>query len=378
MKMIIAINNRKLADRLILGYSSKYNIYLIDSKELILRMLEKNEDYILIVRYDLKGDIDFLDFVTNIKKITKNIRIIVLVKELNQELKEQLFSKEIFNIIEGKNFLFEELMDNIDNPKMIVYKNKSIEYKKSNLIFVVGQNCSGKTTLAQILSKKIARDKSKKVLVIDMDFISPCLDLYVTGIKNFSLVDYIKDIMELKIKKIESYETTDEKYKNLKYILNYKSIGIPNEKVIISMIDNVKDKYDYIIIDTSCMMINQMYKIANIFGGNIIFVIEPNIKGIRSFDILTNLIDRNILVETKLVINKYKGNKKMYEYIKRNIPLKIYGKIKNTFNIENYYERNKVDKIKCNLNEFLKSVGIIKYVKWKNRLIEKILNFEEE
>ena len=61
--------------------------------------------------------------------------------------------------------------------------------------------------------------KNKKVLVLDLDFIYPTIDLYL-GAKNYSLVDYIDDLKEGKIRNIENYETKDEKYNNLKYIVN--------------------------------------------------------------------------------------------------------------------------------------------------------------
>ena len=76
------------------------------------------------------------------------------------------------------------------------------------------------------------------------------MDTYLNMNKNYSLPDYINDVINNKLKNISNYESSDLRHNNLKYILNSKSIGIPNNDKLLKLIDSLKPFYDYIIIDT--------------------------------------------------------------------------------------------------------------------------------
>ncbi|MBO5477898.1 MAG: hypothetical protein J6A15_09125 [Clostridia bacterium] len=375
MKMIIAINNPVIEQKLIEKYKNIYEIIVLSSKEDVLDVVNLNEESLIITREDLGGKVDFLDYIITIKERNLKNKVVIIVKKLTKELKEKLFAKEIFNIIEGNSFLFEELIENIEVPKLVIYKSKDKISKKSKVIIITGTRCSGKTVLTKMLAESIAKNKDKKVLAIDLDFIYPSLDTYLQFSKNYSLVDFLKDLISSNIKKMENYESANLKYKNLKYILNNKSIGIPNDEILVAMINILKKHYDYIIVDTSTLMINKIYSISKLINCQIIYLLEESIKSLREYKLDVSYIDKKALEKTKFVLTNSKNNKEIIKEIEKILPSKVIVKIKKYYFIELIIRKNyKV----INLNRLLKAIGVIKFEKLKLKIIEKILNLEEE
>lgn len=373
MKMIVGISNELIERKLISSYSEKYSIFIVNTKDQIVKYLESKEEFLIVIREDLEGKITFLDLIENIKEVNPRNKVVVVIKNLTKEIKEKLFSKEVFNIIEGNSFLFEELIENIESPKMVIYKTKSIV--KNKIIFITGTRNSGKTVFTKMLSECIARNKNRRVLVLDLDFIYPSLDTYLSIDYNYSLVDFFKDLINHKLKKIESYECSNKKIKNIKYILNSKSIGIPNEDVLLEMFKILKEHYDYIIVDTSTLMINKIYNLSKIINCEIIYLIEESIKALREYVLDNSFIDKNYRINTKYIVNKSRGNKEILKEIRKVLLGEICLILPRYHFIEIIIKRN----IKVlRFNKLLKKIGIISFENIKIRIIEKILNLKEE
>ena len=174
---------------------------------------------------------------------------------------------------------------------------------------------------------------------------------------------------------MENYESANLKYKNLKYILNNKSIGIPNDEILVAMINILKKHYDYIIVDTSTLMINKIYSISKLINCQIIYLLEESIKSLREYKLDVSYIDKKALEKTKFVLTNSKNNKEIIKEIEKILPSKVIVKIKKYYFIELIIRKNyKV----INLNRLLKAIGVIKFEKLKLKIIEKILNLEEE
>lgn len=375
MKMIIAINNEVIEEKLICSYSKMYSILNLKTKEEIIQMISSQEEFLIITREDLKGNVELFDLIEEIRTKNNNNRLVIIVRRLTKELKEKLFSKEVFNIIEGNSFLFDELIENIETPKMVIYKSKEEIRCNSKVIIITGTRCCGKTVFAKFLSENIAKNKSKKILVLDLDFVYPALDTYLYVDKNNSLIDFLKDLINHNIKRIETYETNNIKYKNLKYILNSKSIGIPNEEILIEMLNVLKNFYDYIIVDTSTLMLNKIYSISKKLNCQIIYLLEENIKSLREYILDSKSVDKNLLINTKFVINKSQNNKDVIKKIEEILPVKASLVIPNYTFIGLIIKNNiRISKI----NKILKLIGIMRFENLKLKIIEKILNMKEE
>lgn len=374
MKLLVALNNNNIEQKIIEKYRLSYDIYILTSIEEVISKIDKESDFLIIIREDIKGNIDFIDFIDIVKKINDKVRIIVITKKLTDEKKEKLFSKEIFNIIEGNKFLFSELEESIENPKMVIYKAK--EKKKSNVLIVSGVKSSGKTFFCKILSELISKDKRKKILVLDLNVVHPAVDLYVKCKKNYSLKDLIKDFKNNTLREISCYESDDLKYSNLKYILNSTAIPFPDMDTVIGIIEYLKSIYDYIIIDTSSSIVNQMYSISEKLELNVVYIIEPTIKAIREYKVDTLYVSKESIEKTFFVINKYKRNSDIVKQVKKYI--NIYGRIGYSYFLQLYINKGIKIFFNMNINKLLKVVGITKFQKIKLKLMEKIFNIEEE
>lgn len=374
MRMILSLYNKNIEDKIKNKYYSKYEIIVANEHKYLLDYINEKQEEIIIIKKNTKNDIEFMDLISKMKNKNSKLRFIILVKELNQNLKELLLAKEIFNIIEGSEFLFDDLVELIENPKMIIYKERKSKNSKSKIICVTGSRGVGKTITSLAIGKLIAKNR-KHVLIIDLDLLNPTMDTYLNINKNYSLSDYINDVINSKLKTISNYETSDYEFKNLKYILNTRNMGIPNNETIIKIIDTLENFYDYIIVDTSTLMMNKIYNIAKNKNYNIVHVIEPGKKQLKNYKIDTVYIENSMLSKSIIICNKC-------DFINN---LKRCNKDYN-FNIDGYikyinffrYKNNVNIKFKGNLNKVLKDVGLIKFEKLKLKIINKILNLGDE
>lgn len=361
MLMIIAITDNDLKEQIVKKYSSTYDILEINSKDALMCIQKEYENSIVIISQDLLGKVNFETVIKYIKSINIETQIIPLVNKLENSLKELLFSKEIFNIIETNKATLEEIMECINNPKLVIYKSET-NVNKTNVIAITGAKNSGKTIVAILLSRKIAKEcKTKKVVLVDIDFLSPSIYLYLNGAKNYSMQDYIKDVQENKIKGRENYETIDNKLKNLKYILNSTPMNIPEDNIIERLIENLKQNYDYIILDTSYYYMNKLYKSRY----RIIHVILDNIKGIRDYMQDTMCFSNEQINKTCVLFNmKKRGNKRGKIVINGSVKISYLSTLFNIFNFKLYRE---------DFNKILKKIGIIRFEKLKRKIIIKLM-----
>lgn len=299
MRIVLAIKNSIIEEKLISKYYLEYEICVAHSVNTIDKLL--CDGCILILRDEIING-DFEHFVTRFKEKYNNIQIIVIVKYLTQNIKEFLFSKEVFNIIEGTSISFNCLVDMIKNPKMVIYKEIK-EDDRSNVIFVTGSFSTGKTTVSLLISKSIA--KYNRVLLIDMNYVHPTIDLYVKETRNYLIEELFKDIKEKKKININNYISEDLKLPNLKYILNKGGICIPSESEIVDVIENLKKQYDYILIDTSSFMLSKIYNISYKNNYNIIHIIEADDRGVKNYIEDVKYIDKEKIHSSNILLNKY-------------------------------------------------------------------------
>lgn len=375
MKMIIAINNKYLEKRIQDVYCKKYEIYILKTKEQVLSMICSKEAFIIITRDTIQGKIKFIDYLCNIKDKNSKNRVVVILKDITKEIKERLFSKEIFNIIIGDKISFNEILDNIDNPKMVIYKAKE---EKSNIIVVTGLRKSGKTMFCKILSEEIVKNTYKKVVVIDLNFIYPSLDIYVKSNKNYALISLIEDIKNHELKDIVNYQSDNKIYENLKYILNSKCIATLSTDIIIEILTYLKSFYDYVIVDTSTLMINNIYSILEYINVDIIFCMPIFHNTVREYITQTKFIDERLLRKTKFVASIFYGKNKILNMLESKIGISFYGVIKNSIFVDKYISTSNKIYVRYNIKRLLKSIGVIKFEKIKSKIINKLVNMEEE
>ena len=129
MKAITAIGNPIINNKL-----REYKEYEVIGKDIqyeegIFELLEqiKNVD-IIFLSNALPEEFDFKKLIDKILKLKDNIKLIVFLKEKNQNIENYLNSKDIFDIFYLNNI--EDFFDRIDNNSEINNVNDIEEFKK--------------------------------------------------------------------------------------------------------------------------------------------------------------------------------------------------------------------------------------------------------
>lgn len=311
-----------------------------------------------------EGIIEFLESDKDIDIIILNI---VLCKENLDEFLNTLhkYNVEIFLLLDGNNIDFNLNSQNKELVKMFFkeddiinffnnsnYENipleKISEHKK--VVSILGPNGVGKTIFSSFFGKYLAHEN--KVLIIDFNIYS----------------NDLKILFDIK-KQSNSYELKDLIFKVNKnlYILNgLKYLFNENNKIdsykIKGIIDELKNNFEYIIIDTSSE-INLKY-VKTIFPNTDynIFILEPNILQIKKAKELLEVylmdfeLDRN---QTGILINK-NNITSIDSNILNNVfeDFKIIGKINYNQKINSYintYTKNNINfNIFNNIQKILK------------------------
>ncbi|MBO4815496.1 MAG: hypothetical protein J5507_00740 [Clostridia bacterium] len=391
MNIITALKNPNLNNKL----KEKTNFNIIGNdiqyQEGILEMLQKNEEINLIIISELlPGEMNFKGLISKIKNINKKIEIIVFLSNENEELKNYLISKGIFNIFINNQITIEELIKIINEKniskkeieineeikelkKIILEKeNKKIKinifnniklkkilnliknkFNKKNInnnkkiISVVGPFGVGKSSFCTLLAKNI---KNKKILIIDFDILNSSINsifnvkIYPKKIKeknttniNNLIIKYSRNINLLCATKI----LVDKDYKKIK-------------DDFINKLNDLKNKYDLIIIDNSseCFFeyTKQIFKISDL----ILFLTEPNLTELKKSKNLLNIYINNWNIKKEkinIIFNKTNKNS-------------IYDKILNTL----FSDFNILGKIKINIDY---NLIINRNIKFINKKIKK-------
>ncbi len=379
--VITALLNKTVNEKLKEYKEIKVIMNDIQYQEGIIEALEINKNInVLILSELLPGQLNIKELIEEIKKINNKIKIIIFLEKENKNLENYLYAKENINIfynneIEIKDIVKliinksekEELKKEINELKEIIMNKdeKEINYIKnkeenknnkliitneeiekieqeieneyldnifinkiknkfnnlfknknnqnSKIILISGTPGVGKSIFTVNIAKAFAKKKNK-ILIIDMDFYTNSIET-LFGVKN----------------KKENYNQENEQESFEKFILkiNSKINLISNideifpqnnieEITRLKQLEKLKEKYDYIIIDTGSQNENYMQIIFDKCN-KVIFLTEPNLLQIKKAKNILNKYINELQIEKEkifILFNKVKKDTICFNILK--------------------------------------------------------------
>ena len=414
-KVILAVENKKLVNKIKENNNIKMIYNNLQYREAILEILEKNKniDFILI-NENLPGEISIEELIKKIKIINNNNnKIIFLEKEnidkinklkklninniyLNKKIninkiinliilnnnfneiknnkysqKNNLLNNKIKNknkkiIISIKNKIINKIANNIKNK---LNKNNLDLIKKNNkLISIVGKRKTGKSTIINLLLIYLL-EKNKKILLINLNKKIENNYLILFGKKyykiknnNFNKNNYLNK----KTNKSNIFLKEEIKINNNLYFLNnfQKIIEQNNYNNILNyFIKYYIQKYDYVLVDIGDSANKRIkQKIIKLSDKNIM-VIANDLLGIKEIERLRlelNLKEGNKENSLHIILNKYYfnsiSNSIFKNLVKRKIKFTTFFYNKKCINLPKQILKNKKIKFNLFLKNKLKSI----------------------
>jgi adenylylsulfate kinase-like enzyme len=392
-KIITALGNQVLNNEL--KKINEFEIVANDLqyKEAIIELLEinKNVNYIILSGI-LPGNITLTDLITKIKIINNNIEIILLLEKKEKEIEKKLKEQKIKNVLYIDNVKIndiikilknkkinnktkipqEENIKNEINRKIKINNNIKKQIKtECKVISVLGSNGVGKSIYSVCMSNYL-NNKKNKILIIDFDILNNSIHT-ILGISKYNKKKNNKRIINDCIINVDnniSVLTGENIIKKYKKNINY----------IVKLLEILKEKYDYIIIDTSAECFFDINKtIINKSDINI-FLLEANLLEITKATKLLEIYNKNWNIDErkiKIVINKYNKNAISMNIIKKLFSdYEIIGKLEMSNIYNNIINKNNkiIFKNYKNNNEYKKINEKIIKVDFKNSKIKNLIN----
>ena len=381
-KIITALGNQNLSEKI-----KKYKNIEILTKDIqyqegIFEVLEKEKNIdFLILSENLLGKNKIENLIKKIKEKNNKLKIILVMENKNENIENILYfngvnkifynNEKIINIIkyienknEEKNT---EIKNELENLKKLLIKNniyledekeikennkekvinKKIKKENTKVISIAGTGGIGKSIITLNLAN-ILKENNQKILIIDFDILNKRLHT-ILGVNEYSkkiknklqknnLINNKINIKELIIKINKKVDLISGI--NLIFDSKYK---ISSEKIKF-IIEELKEYYDLIIIDTSSECFFDYTKNILKESDIILFLLEANLVEIKKAKNLLKIYNKNWKIKEekiKLIINKY-NEESVDEKIIKNIfsEYKILGKIKFNKKYNNLINKN--------------------------------------
>ena len=313
IKILVALDNNEIKEKLNIKYGNKVYNYDFSYKEDVIEYLKRySDDYIILTRLDLPGNISYKEYILSLKKLINKSKIVIILNKLNIDDRKFLYANEIFNIIEGNEIDIDVIYNQIETEDKVVYKTI---YKKPNenntrrSIAVLGTNGAGKSFVSYLIANSIAKYTKKDVALISMDSKNSCQEI----LGNINCIDYETSEYINEISKneenVEKYVNQSNYYKNLWYIISKNNYNQKNNNNINikKFIENLENKYNYVVFDTSTYYLNTDVSQLINWVDEIFFVINPNYISLKQAKFLLDFLSNSVNVKNnkiKIVVNK--------------------------------------------------------------------------
>ena len=352
--IITAINNEDIFNNLKSQIESKAKeeIYMFDIClkeeviELITKFSNKCKDKItLITRENLSDKITDKEYISTLKSINKDLKIIWCTTSLSDEDKSFLLSAEVFNILVSEEFNIDKIVESVKSKDKIIYdgrinndnkvkkdikeinntikNNNDLENIEKQFIAVYGTSGSGKSYVTNIIASSISKQTSIKPCIIDMDFENSNIDILNNlDTKNKGISKIVDEInINSNIKTIVNDNTITKN--KIDYIISNTSIYDYKNKIstehYFKIYNEINKKYHSILVDLPSFPFIDVVSFTLNYATKIIFVVNPNYVSLRQALKYLELINKHFNIPKNcisIVVNKVTKNSLTIEYIK--------------------------------------------------------------
>lgn len=279
-KILLAIDNEYIYGSII--KNKQYDFFEKDIvyKEGVIEVLEKNPEInFLIINNCICGCLETKDFITKIKEIRENIKIVIYINKYDEYNINFFNSKGIYQIYKIEDMNVQEIKEILENNfaenekinseisylKRILKKEAFSKNIKSKLIVFWGEKNVGKTIFSTTTAQ-IVEEQKKKAIIISFDIYK----------KDLSILLNCDDVVNRRIK--------------VNSMLDIIYIDEKN-KLDISLLEK---EYEYIIIDSSNN--SEIIKCILIKKFKIFFIVESTILGVNKARLLLeNFINKYVI-----------------------------------------------------------------------------------
>lgn len=324
----------------------------IPYQEGVIEVIKREFIDFLVVFSNLDGSFDKYMFIEKVREVDSKVKIFVIVDEEDDNYKNYLFNKGIFNIFINEKTTKEEFINAINkesgckaldldlrqknnfNDKVVTGSNKNLNkpnltpcFQKQQIITFVGFGSTGKTTISTQIGILIAKYSKAKVLIIDFDTInsginqffgikrSPVNPGYILPSDKNASLNYMIDAIDKRTfdsNMFEKYIVKSKQYQNLDILTGNKSLfvceKVLNNEYYSRILEKAKELYDFILIDTSSNIFIDSTQFSLLNANKIFYIAEATHTSFeRAFRSLNEIFPvwgiNNKKVE--LIINKY-------------------------------------------------------------------------
>lgn len=173
------------------------------------------------------------------------------------------------------------------------------------IVITSGKGGVGKTTTSANIGTALALS-GKSVCLVDTDIGLRNLDV-VMGLENRIIYDLV-DVVEERCK-LKSALIKDKRFNSLSLLpaAQTKDKSAVNPEQMKVIIDELKQEYDYVIIDCPAG-IEQGYKNAVAGADKAIVVTTPEISSVRDADRIIGLLEQEDIESPKLIVNRIRAH----------------------------------------------------------------------
>lgn len=312
-KILIAVDNDALLEQV--KRCGKYMVHAhdLETKEDVIEYLSKYDVDVLVTKDTLNGKFTKEEYIKELRKINNELKIVYCVEELDEIYKGFLFANNVFEILEGTEIKFSNVLELIEaKDKTVILKkegkvkSENINKSKLNLmtkkkVCVFGTSGAGKSYVASVIAQITSKKLKLNTLLIDMDIQNAAIDIYNNLTNSGNNLEYVMEEIDRGTFTNQMLQEiiSKEKKKNgkLSFITNnmgiYECQNKMSKEYYEKLYDEGTNKYDVLVLDMPNAPFIDVVPYSLTKADKIFFVINPNFisirQGLKYLDLLTNI-----------------------------------------------------------------------------------------